>query len=143
MRFCGKIKKMENSTSKLCSVRIPIEIASFVEKNYNGKGMSEIIREALILKLSEEKGFVPNEELNVISRGARRDMITSAGRARAEAQLAKARAARGKKKLKTLRVELGGGSSGLIPARIDDEGNLRPLTSSPERPERSRRESAA
>lgn len=134
---------MDNSTSKLCSVRIPIEISSFVEKNYKGKGMSEIIREALILKLSEEKGFAPSEELSVISRGTRRDMMTKAGRARAEAQLANARAARGKKKIKKLRVELGGGgSSGLIPARIDADGELRPLVPVSEPCERSRRKTA-
>lgn len=97
----------------------------------------------LLAKALEESGFPLDPKFLKTNQGQRTDMVSLEGRARAEAQLANARAARGKKKIKKLRMELGcGGSSGLIPARIDADAELRPLVPVSEPRERSRRKSA-
>lgn len=130
-------------TSKQIGLMLPNDLIDEVEKYMSPKDLCSFLRVGLVEKLNRDFAAGIDPARYSGGRGSRHDMLDASGRARAEAQLANARAARGKKKIKKLRVELGGGgSSGLIPARIDADGELRPLVPASKPRGRSRRKTA-
>lgn len=102
------------------------------------KKKSQFVRDCVIKELVR-LGFDVTEEDVRSNQGSRNDLPNRVTEAEKRAR----KGLRPRGRPRKLRVELGGGgSSGLIPARIDADGELRPLVPASEPRERSRRKTA-
>ena len=130
---------MKNASSKQYSARLPLKIAKEIDAFYSGVKIADMVRLAIIEKFERESGSHIEKSDFCMSQGSRNDLPNRVTEVEKRAR----KGLRPRGRPCKLRVELGGGgSSGLIPARIDADGELRPLVPASDPREGSRRKTA-
>ncbi|MBR6797273.1 MAG: hypothetical protein IKM45_01105 [Opitutales bacterium] len=117
-------------TSKMIGCTLQEEVLYEADKFLSRKELSAFIRIAFIEKLNRDFGTNLNPQKYIGGRGARFDMSTEKGRAKALNQLAKARSKISKNAEKSAKKYAKSGNLGMTPlrnARITEDGNLVPV----------------